>query len=265
MSITHSAAINSVAETCSLWRAKKMCIAKFNPEGTLATFSSGTDNKSLCCNECPNHIGRYLAAAPLDMELFMFQSDKDVRSKLHANRRANRGFWSAVAIPILIVYGLIWLMSTPQAGRFTETQKFLHPIAWARHNATPPLQPVQAQSMTTHQMIEYTLYAVAKSFANKVDVNGDGLTNCIDAAVLFYQYWPGDKDDVCIEVNDNDNTDMHHAFNCVKVDGVWRAIEPQAYRSDNKYNVYYMRDVWPKRYDSNYNRDGWYLYGKYVK
>jgi hypothetical protein len=261
MSITHSTAIASVAETCSLWRAKKDCIAKFNSTGTLETFSSGTDNKSLCCTECPNHIGRYINAEPRDLELFMFQSDKDVRSKLHANRRANRGFWSAVAIPILIIYSLIWFASRPQAGRFTETQKFLHPIAWSRHNAVPPTPPIQPQTMTTHQMIEYTLYAVAKSFDKKVDVNGDGLTNCIDAAVLFYQYWPGDKDDICIELNDG----IWHAFNCVFINGVWRAVEPQAYRSDNKYNVYYMRDVWGKQYDSSFNKDGWYLYGKYVK
>jgi hypothetical protein len=102
------------------------------------------------------------------------------------------------------------------------------------YTPTPP-----QSSATTHQMIEATLYKVAKDFAKDIDVNGDGLTNCIDAAVLFYKYWPGDKNEVCIEVNDNDNTGIHHAFNCVIVNGVWRAIEPQAYRNDNKYNVYY--------------------------
>jgi hypothetical protein len=262
MSITHSAAIASVAEQCSLWRAKKKCIAKFNAAATIETPNS------LCCNACPNHIGKYLAASPNDMELFMFQTDKDVREQLWEDRHHINMGWLAVLIPLLFIYGCLWVLSNPgpNVKVFAPGQKLLHPIKWSRHNAivSEPYTPVvQPKTMTTHQMIEFTLYKVAKDWDKKIDVNSDGKTNCVDAAVLFYQYWP-DKEDVCIEVNDK----IMHAFNCVIVNGVWRAIEPQAYRNDRAWasqHIYYMRDVWGSEYDSSLNKDGWHLYGKYVK
>jgi len=111
-----------------------------------------------------------------------------------------------------------------------------------------------------HSNIDKTLILVAK-YWNKIDVNNDGEHNCIDAAVLFYQYYP-DKSKVCIESNKNPNTGMNHLFNCVFTDGVWIAIEPQAYAS-NRSN-YLMRDVWKNQYDNSYNRDVTSYYLKYV-
>jgi len=46
---------------------------------------------------------------------------------------------------------------------------------------------------------------------------------------------------------------MNHLFNAVLIDGVWRAIEPQAFASNQ--SSYWMRDVWGNQYDSNLNRD----------
>jgi len=69
---------------------------------------------------------------------------------------------------------------------------------------------------------------------------------------LFYQYYP-DKSKVCIEVNLNPGTDMHHLFNCVFTDGVWKAIEPQAYA--HNYSNYFMWSAWGNQYDNSYNRD----------
>jgi len=110
--------------------------------------------------------------------------------------------------------------------------------------------------------ITTTLYKVAQDLNHGVDVNKDGLVNCIDAAVLFYQYYP-DKGKVTIELNQNSNTGMHHLFNCVLIDGVWRAIEPQAVQKNNW--PYFMRDIWGTRYDSKYNKDVTSDYLKYVR
>jgi hypothetical protein len=109
--------------------------------------------------------------------------------------------------------------------------------------------------------IEATLRIVAEKW-KKTDVNGDGLHNCIDAAVLFYKYYP-DKSKVCIEVNVNPRTGMNHLFNCVFTDGVWKAIESQAFA--NNYSNYLMWAVWGNRYDKKYNRDEtekWKIYAK---
>lgn len=109
--------------------------------------------------------------------------------------------------------------------------------------------------------IEQTLRIVAEK-CGKTDVNKDGLYNCIDAAVLFYKHYP-DKNKVCIEVNVNPKTGMNHLFNCVFTDGVWKAIEPQAYYT-NKSN-YFMWAVWGSQYDNKYNCDEtekWKMYAR---
>jgi len=112
-----------------------------------------------------------------------------------------------------------------------------------------------------HSNIDRTLRLVADNWKN-TDVNGDGLYNCIDAAVLFYQYYP-DKSKVCIEVNYNAKTGMNHLFNCVFTDGVWKGIEPQAYATNH--TNYLMWSVWGNQYDNTYNRNVTNDYIKYVR
>jgi len=128
--------------------------------------------------------------------------------------------------------------------------------ASARASSTPALR-----NNSEHSNIDKTLLLVAENW-NKIDVNKDGKHNCIDAAVLFYQYYP-DKSKVCIELNKNPDTGMNHLFNCVFTDGVWKAIEPQAYASNKP--SYLMGAIWGKNYDASYNRDVTSDYMIYVK
>ena len=119
----------------------------------------------------------------------------------------------------------------------------------------------QNSSATQHANIEATLRTVAQKWKT-TDVNRDGLFNCIDAAVLFYKYFP-DRNSVAIIINVNPRTGMNHLFNAVLIDGVWRAIEPQAFA--NNRSSYWMRDVWGNQYDSNFNRDEtarWRVYAR---
>jgi len=138
----------------------------------------------------------------------------------------------------------------------------------SRQNVTNAVQAsVRASSsavtrnISEHANIDKTLKIVAEKW-KKTDVNGDGLHNCIDAAVLFYQYYP-DKSKVCIEVNRNSSKNFNHLFNCVFTDGVWKAIEPQAYASN--YSNYLMWAAWENEYDVKYNRDVTAEYKKYVR
>jgi hypothetical protein len=128
---------------------------------------------------------------------------------------------------------------------------------------------VQAQSVSQIQNIDLsrvvwdTLRLVSRDLDAGIDVDGDGLTNCIDAAVRFYFHFPH-KDRVSIIVNYNRATNMHHLFNAVLYnDGVWRAIEPQAHWKNHQ--VYYMRDIWGSQYNSNMNRNVTQDYLRYVK
>ena len=119
----------------------------------------------------------------------------------------------------------------------------------------------EVSRLSEHSKIDRTLRMVAENW-KKTDVNNDGLYNCIDAAVLFYQYYP-DKNKVCISVNRNQNTGFNHLFNCVFTDGVWKAIEPQAYAMNN--SNYLMWASWGNKYDKSLNRDVTADYLKYVK
>jgi len=110
--------------------------------------------------------------------------------------------------------------------------------------------------------INQTLRKVSTAFKYKTDVNGDGLTNCIDAAVSFYQFYP-DKNKVRILCNRNPNTGMNHLFNSVLTEGVWVEVEPQAYFSGHP--DYFMETSWGNQYDSQYNLDvteKWKVYAK---
>ena len=118
-----------------------------------------------------------------------------------------------------------------------------------------PLDPVK-------DMINFALERTAADYKRGVDVNGDGLVNCIDAAVLFYQHFP-DKSLVSITLNYNPATGMNHLFNAVNINGTWRAIEPQA----NVINArcYFMTTVWQDEYDYRLNRNVTNHYKRYVR
>ena len=150
---------------------------------------------------------------------------------------------------------IITLVICSLIGYFSSNNATNAAQASLRTSSTPVLR-----NNSEHSNIDKTLLLVAK-YLKRIDVNKDGKHNCIDAAVLFYQYYP-DKSKVCIELNNNPKTGMNHLFNCVFTDGVWKAIEPQAYAS-NRSN-YLMGAVWGKEYDSSYNKDVTSEYIMYV-
>ena len=159
----------------------------------------------------------------------------------------NTGFFS-IAVILLIVGFLYWAafsnINKRAAERVLEVKQFLeHPTAGA-------------------DPIEVTLQKVNLEMKRKADVNGDELTNCIDAAVLFYQYYPY-KQEVAIIVNKNANTGMNHLFNAVIINDTWRAIEPQSVYSNNK--SYFMKEVWGRLYDHTKNKDVTEQYKVHVK
>ena len=160
------------------------------------------------------------------------------------------------AVVTIIFLSLAWLSWKDEKAKDERAANYI-PAAAVLHSS-----PNKNSNLSAHPDIDRTLQIVAEKLQQKIDVNGDRKTNCIDAAVTFYKYYP-DKNKVCIEVNVNPNTGMNHLFNCVFTDGVWKAIEPQAYYK-NRSN-YLMWAVWGSQYDNKYNRDEtekWKVYAK---
>jgi hypothetical protein len=112
----------------------------------------------------------------------------------------------------------------------------------------PQLRPTkQAIQVVYDNTVETTLKQSSSLFLKQlVDVNQDGLYDCIDAAVLFYDLYPN-KGDVQITRNINTREGFNHLFNSVRLDGKWVAVEPQ--RADGD-----MR-CWGRSYDPKYNKD----------
>jgi len=112
------------------------------------------------------------------------------------------------------------------------------------------------------KVINETLRQVAVLMTDGMDVNGDGYSNCIDAAVLFYKYYPYKKD-VKIISNQNAVTNMNHMFNYVLINKSWRSVEPQAKIKNHK--SYFMKDIWGDKYDMSKNMDVTFHYKKFAK
>jgi len=115
-----------------------------------------------------------------------------------------------------------------------------------------PVVAVEKRNSNDESSIQTTLYKVAKDLEYKKDINRDGKVNCIDAALLFYRYFP-DKNKVRVYWNRNDAKDFNHLFNLVLFNGEWIGVEPQAKFCG--FNSYRMRPIWGDQYDYRLNQD----------
>ena len=193
----------------------------------------------MACNGCKFNVAEYGNFDPQQVKLFMLQAETRA-SALHTSSKSHRIFFLAAIIFCLWSGVTDRIANDRRAARYSMPQNIVNPV----------------------DDTQVTLNIVADQLRRGIDVNRDGLINCIDAAVLFYQHYPN-KDNVTISVNDNPNTGMHHLFNVVLVDGVWRAIEPQAVFNGNR--SYFMKDVWGSQYDASLNRVVTNQYKRYVR
>jgi hypothetical protein len=84
----------------------------------------------------------------------------------------------------------------------------------------------------------------------KADIDGDGVVNCIDYAIQFYNAYP-DREAVRLVVNYNPTKEWNHLF--VTVWGV--AIEPVSLLRRKQGNPIGVMDYWGDTYDPRYNKD----------
>jgi hypothetical protein len=92
-----------------------------------------------------------------------------------------------------------------------------------------------------------SLTAALKVKQNLYDIDKDGRIDCVDAAVLFRQYYGNGQTAKLIWHNNQANGGLNHLY--VKVPdgaGGWTAIEPRAYDPD--INKRTMKYAWGNRY-----------------
>jgi len=223
-------ALYNCATECALRRFGRKCKSVFG---------------SRACDNCQYNVNRYINADPRHVELFMMEAENraaELRYRSHPS-------FLAILIVGLFIGLLVWAW-------VKQNNKYKMIIQAAASRSNPTLSNVPDDP------IRETMYKVARYLRDGKDVNNDGKVNCIDAAVLFYKYFP-DKSKVTIEVNYNPSRDFNHAFNCVLINGVWRAVEPQTVWKNR--DSYWMRDFWGSQYDPSFNEDQtvkWKVYAK---
>ena len=220
-------ALWNCARECALRRMKKKCRYRFG------------DQK---CNDCSLDIRQYGNFSPQDARLYMMQAQGSAR-ELHS---IGKGLNVVYAIVIICVLGI--------AGCVVKDRLYIRSI-WG----TALEQP---KDIPPSPLILEALQQVSIALRNGVDVDKDGLTNCVDAALTFYKVYP-EKNNVKIIINQHPDGRMNHLFNAVNIDGRWHFIEPQsAYKKQRKY---WMGNVWGDVYDKKYNRDATDEYRWYIK
>ena len=234
-----SQALFNCATECALRRKNRRCRCGFGDD---------------VCMQCKYYINKYIDADPRQVELYM----REVEFRAGAIKATSEGH--RVVFTFLIAICLLFAWLSYKDEQRIDTAIFEYNARASVIQQQSPSAPVRDTS--SDDIILSTLYKVSRDLDRKIDVNKDGKINCIDAAVLFYKHFP-DKSKVCIEANRNTATGMNHLFNCVFANGVWRAVEPQAFHSNRK--SYWMRDIWGSKYDSSKNKDVTADYIKYVK
>jgi hypothetical protein len=127
----------------------------------------------------------------------------------------------------------------------------VRPQAVVRDVVIPTVEEPQPQQTNPPVNIYNVLWKVARDLDNGVDVNRDRKTNCIDAAISFYRYYPYKED---VQVWESVDPEFRHLFNRVRQDGQWLLIEPQACWKDLG-RGYMVENYWQRTLKRQYTFD----------
>ena len=246
--LSYSGALYDCALECALRRRNRRCHYTFHSAG---------------CSSCKWYIGNYTDADIRHLNLFMTQAELQAGAIKATSGHHHFVFVVLISICLYcawITYKGDWTIDHNDRPSLPSLVKEHIQLPVAQETVTPPSAPLTVQQ--TSDAILVALRKVAQDMNRRVDVNKDGLVNCIDAAVLFYKYYP-DKKNATISINKNSSTNMNHLFNVVLIGDTWRAIEPQAVYANK--SSYFMRDIWKSQYDARLNRDVTQDYLRYVK
>ena len=126
--------------------------------------------------------------------------------------------------------------------------------------APTPSQVVMPVGPISNKPYEIRLYNTFQLIPSRLrDVNNDGVLNCIDYAVVFYEIY-GAENGARIIRNINPETGMNHLFNSVTVPNGFIYTEPQAIYPVTIPDMYYL-----DTYDVRYNKDETDLWKRYAR
>jgi len=182
-------------------------------------------------------------------------TDYDRQQRLHKKVEAARnaedfgyGIWT-----LLVIGFLIWMCWSIKSCVTNDSY-------------TPPPQQSLIENMSNEQLtkniaryhgtpkaIDYIVTLLKRVIK---DINGDGLINCIDYSLGFRMLY---GDEAFIIVNVNRFTGMNHMFIQLYYGGEEYDVEPQGTASR-----WTMAENWGDRYNSIYNTNRTYEYGKFI-
>jgi len=212
-----------------------MNAAKRNTELYRIAYQCGILRLRGCkgyCGNCQFNASLYIDD-PREAVLIKTNAAIDAEQAENYRREEDAGFWAKIIA--VVVFTLIFCWQCAKCSAPKET---------------PPKPTVSIKY--------YTIDVVSMLPSYVRDVNGDGVINCIDYAVCFYELKPDSR----IIRNQNPNTGWHHLFNAVpQPDGSWLYIEPNSAHSGS----YSMKNIWGIEYDPRYNRNETHLWKGYAK
>jgi len=185
----------------------------------------------------------------------MYKAEESTEEIVQIIRYGRRALAAMIAFMVLLPFALYWGWR-------------LIPPLFDDKPYEPPAKTVtktvaETVNYSDEQAIQDTLNKVSSDMKRSKDVNNDGLSNCIDAAILFYSYYPF-KDKVMIYWNYNPAKDFNHLFNLVLINGNWVGVEPQA-KFCGYYDTYRMTAIWKGKYDSSKNKNVTSNWLQYIK
>ena len=201
------------------------------------------------CVDCQLNIHSYIDIDARKANLIMLQA----RGEEYSLTKTIRGFNVYLIVLVLMLAGFVTLV----VKLFREPSE---PAISSEVYSSLVRAEVNAKNDTERVWI--TCQRVTQDWKVGYDINRDGKLNCIDAALLFYKYYPY-KDKVYIMSNVNTAKDMNHAFNLVLIDGNWTGVEPQADLAG--YSSFRMTQVWGDRYDYRLNENVTAYWKNYMK
>ena len=195
------------------------------------------------CAQCVLNIDHYSNDPQESMLIKLSASMDNQHIQAEAECRSFVHWVLLIGVCVVIIWGYV-KCQTPQKKEATPLPSQV-------------VMPVGPISNKPHEIRLYNTYQLIPSRLR--DVNNDGVLNCIDYAVVFYEIY-GAENGARIIRNINPETGMNHLFNSVTVPNGFIYTEPQAEYPVTIPDMYYL-----DTYDVRYNTDETDLWKRYAK
>jgi hypothetical protein len=231
-------------------------------------YRGNCDNK---CKNCASNVSNY-GLDPLYAVAMQHAAELEVNHRLQLqhtqrlrelklkkyNREADKSFARSALLslffifvfPIMAFFAFKGCSNAFDNSAFTGVERTVS-APQQNHSSLPRPQVVKGSyfALSDDELQNLAAYTVnAKSRIYEVDMNADGLINCIDYTIQFWQYFYN-QDILRIVWNNNPNNGFNHLLIYLYDE----PVEPQSWLKGAGNADMYM--FWGDRYDPEYDRD----------